>query len=176
MQKSKKVRLSVHLAYLLRHAKDIGRDEFGWVACRPIISRLKIKMDTLVDIVNTDSKGRYEFSDEGRKIRAVQGHSVPVNLELKEITDIKLLYHGTAEKAYLHIWKNGITRMGRNFVHMSGDKKTAFKVGSRHGVPVVIVIKARSLIEDGHKIYRSKNGVYLTAYVAPKYFLSVIRK
>jgi len=176
MQKSKMVGLSVHLAYLLRHAKDVGRDEFGWVSCIPIICRLNIKMDTLIDIVNTDSKGRYEFSSEGRKIRAVQGHSVPVDLGLKEITDVKLLYHGTAESAYPHIWKNGISRMSRNFVHMSKDKETDFKVGSRHGNPVVIVIMAKSLIEDGYRIYRSKNGVYLTDYVAPKYLLSIIRK
>lgn len=176
MQKSKMVGLSVHLAYLLRHSKDVRRDEFGWASCMPIIRRLKIKMDTLVDIVNTDSKGRYEFSSEGRKIRAVQGHSVPVDLELKEVADVNLLYHGTAEGAYSYIWKNGISKMSRNFVHMSKDRETAFKVGGRHGNPVVIIIMAKSLIEDGHKIYRSKNGVYLTDHVAPKYFLSVIRR
>jgi putative RNA 2'-phosphotransferase len=176
MQNSKIVGLSVHLAYLLRHAKDIRRDEFGWVSCKNIIIRLGIKMDNLVEIVNTDSKGRYEFSSEGRKVRAVQGHSVPVNLELEEVTDVNLLYHGTTEGSYPYVWKNGISKMSRNFVHLSKDKKTAFEVGSRHGNPVVIVIMAKSLIEDGHKIYRSKNGVYLTDHVAPKYFLSVIRR
>lgn len=176
MQKSKMVGLSVHLAYLLRHAKDIGRDEFGWVVCRPIMSRLKIKMDTLVDIVNTDSKGRYEFSSEGRKIRAVQGHSVPANLELKEVTDVKLLYHGTAEKIYPHILNNGLSKMGRNFVHLSKDKKTALEVGSRHGTPIVIVIDANSLIRSGQKIYISKNGIYLTDCIAPRHFLVAVRK
>jgi putative RNA 2'-phosphotransferase len=176
MQNSKIVGLSVHLAYLLRHAKDIRRDEFGWASCKNIISRLGIRMDDLVEIVNTDSKGRYEFSSEGKEIRAVQGHSVPANLELKTITDIDLLYHGTAESAYSYIWKNGISKMSRNFVHMSKDRETAFKVGSRHGDPVVIIIMAKLLIKDGHKVYRSKNGVYLTDHVAPKYFLSVIRR
>lgn len=176
MRKSKIARLSKHLAYLLRHADEIRRDEFGWVSCTQVKLRLGIKMNTLVDIVNTDSKGRYEFSNEGRKIRAVQGHSVSVNLGLEEVMFIKLLYHGTTEKAYPHILRNGISKMSRNFVHLSKDKKTAFEVGRRHGNPVVIVIDAISLIEDGQKIYISKNGVYLTDRIAPRYFLTAVKE
>lgn len=176
MQKSKIVGLSKHLAFLLRHADNIKRDEFGWASCTQVKLRLGIKMNTLVNIVNTDSKGRYEFSSEGRKIRAVQGHSVPVNLGLEEVMAVKLLYHGTVEKVYPHILKNGISKMGRNFVHLSKDKKTAFEVGRRRGNPVVIVIDAISLIEDGQKIYISKNGVYLTDHILPRYFITAIRR
>ena len=66
--------------------------------------------------------------------------------------------------------------MGRNFVHLSKDKKTAFEVGRRRGNPVVIVIDAISLIEDGQKIYISKNGVYLTDHILPRYFITAIRR
>lgn len=176
MQKNKIVGLSKNLAYILRHADDVRRDEFGWVSCKAATLLLGIDMNMLADIVNIDSKGRYEFSNDGRKIRAVQGHSVPVELSLEEVKSIKLLYHGTAKKAYPHILKNGISKMSRNFVHLSKNKKTALEVGSRHGNPVVIVIDARSLIKDGQKIYISKNGVYLTNHIAPRYFLAAVRK
>jgi hypothetical protein len=44
---------------------------------------------------------------------------------------------------------------------LSPDTQTATKAGQRRGRPVVLVIEAGRVFRDGHKFYRSQNGVWL---------------
>ncbi len=68
--------------------------------------------------------------------------------------------------------KEGIKKQRRNYVHLSQNENIAIMVGKRHGTPFVIQINAKQMSEDGIKFYQSKNKVWLTEYIDPKYFIN----
>jgi putative RNA 2'-phosphotransferase len=105
-----------------------------------------------------------------QRIRANQGQSIQVDLGLDPVVPPEFLYHGTATRFMASIRNQGLKPSGRHHVHLSPDHATAVKVGSRHGVPVVLRVEAGRMHADGAVFYRSENGVWLTDYVAPKYF------
>ena len=125
----------------------------------------------LDEIVETNDKKRFEYSSDGLKIRARQGHSIDVDVELKEMTPPDVLFHGTATKSVESIIENGIMPSSRLYVHLSVDEATAIKVGSRHGSPYVFKIDSKKMVEDGCIFYLSNNGVWLTDKVSPVYFI-----
>ena len=127
-------------------------------------------METLEDIVATDNKQRYSFNEDKSLIRANQGHSIPVDVELKENEPPEFLYHGTATRFLNSILNDGLKPMSRLYVHLSKDIETAWKVGKRHGDPVILKINSRDMYKDGYKFYLSENGVWLTEKVDAKYF------
>ena len=157
------------LSFLLRHDKEYAFDEHGWREVADLIERLGYTMDELEEIVATNDKKRYEFSDDRKCIRARQGHSVDVDVELKECVPPDTLYHGTAARFVDSILREGITKQSRLHVHLSADAATAFKVGKRHGTPSVLMVDAAAMVSDGFKFYMSNNGVWLTEYVPTKY-------
>lgn len=163
-----------HLAFLLRHDKEAfgdGRiDRHGW---RMVAELLKMgyTRSVLDEIVATNDKQRYEYSLDGRRIRARQGHSIPVDVELREQTPPDILYHGTATRFLSSIYKEGLVPGTRLYVHLSPNEETAIKVGQRHGTPFVIRIDCRKMQADGYKFYLSNNGVWLTKEVKPEYFI-----
>lgn len=172
-----KTEFSKELAFLLRHDKDALDkgfiDEKGW----RIIGTLPpcFTHDLLEDIVKNDNKGRYEFNDDKTKIRARQGHSIPVDVELKETTPPDFLYHGTSDRFISSIMYYGIKKGGRLYVHLSKDIDTAKKVGTRHGGNLVVLkIDTREMYKNGEKFYLSNNGVWLTDYVNPKYIVETL--
>ena len=114
-------------------------------------------------------KGRYRMSEDCSLSRANQGHSIPVDVELKETKPPKVLYHGTAERFLPSIMAQGLKSMSRLYVHLSGDYETAVKVGKRHGKPVVLSVDTERMMRDGAVFYRSENGVWLTGPVESKY-------
>ena len=126
-------------------------------------------MDELKEIVATNNKQRFEFSEDMTRIRARQGHSVHVDVELVETLPSDILYHGTGERFLDSILEQGIIKGNRLYVHLSETRETAVNVGKRHGKPVVLVIDAKLMAEDGHKFFLSRNGVWLTDYVDVKY-------
>lgn len=126
-------------------------------------------MDELNEIVETNDKKRYEFSDDKKKIRARQGHSIVVDVELKETTPPDVLYHGTATRFLSSIYENGIIKGNRQHVHLSETVDIATTVGKRHGKPCVLVVNCKKMVEDGCKFYLSNNGVWLTDFVDKKY-------
>lgn len=172
-----KDRLSVFISLILRHKPSevgITLDEHGWANVNELIKGInnsgrKIDMEILEEIVRTDNKGRYSFNENKTLIRANQGHSIPVDVELKEVAPPDILYHGTATKFIDSIKKQGIKSMSRLYVHLSKDLETATKVGKRHGNCVVLRIDTKKMFEDGIKFYLSENGVWLTKFVDWKY-------
>ncbi len=179
-------RISRFMSYILRHhpeAAGISLDEHGWADVDRLISEIQKRPDILHDrpfdksdldiIVATNNKKRYEYSEDGKKIRARQGHSIPVDVELKTANPPDTLYHGTAEKSLPAIQGQGLKRMQRNHVHLSLDYERALEVGRRHGKPVVFAIDAAGMAKDGYIFYLSNNGIWLTETVPPKY-LSII--
>ena len=167
------VAFSKFLALILRHDPSVVglrlKDE-GWVNVDELIhgvntkSNFKIDFSTLESIVAADNKGRYSFDENMENIRANQGHSIKVNMTFEElmIPPSLPLYHGTNEKALASILKNGISKMSRHHVHLTNDREMAYKVGSRRGKGIVLRISAELMFFEGHKFYRSENGVYLT--------------
>lgn len=166
-------RKSRRLAYLLRHDTDYAFDEHGWRETDDLIANHGYTITMLEEIVETNNKQRYEFNDDKTKIRARQGHSVKVDVELTQAIPPSALYHGTAVNSLYNILKEGIKPGTRLYVHLSTDVETAMKVGSRHGEPKVLKIDTVSMVADDIIFYLSNNEVWLTDFVAPQY-ISVI--
>ncbi len=170
-------RLSKFLSYVLRHApEEIGLvlGEGGWVATDDLIAKARahgqdLTPDILREIVATNDKKRFTLSPDGMRIRAAQGHSVAVDLELAPAAPPAVLYHGTAAAVLDKILAEGLKPQARRHVHLSADRETARKVGMRHGKPVILVVAAACMREDGVTFYQADNGVWLTEAVAPHY-------
>ncbi len=175
--------LSKFIALILRHqpsAAEITLDENGWAQTSALIAGVKktgrvLDMPLLKQIVNTDEKGRYSFNADFTKIRANQGHSVNVCVEMERRVPPPELFHGTAERFLESIAVSGILRKSRNYVHLSADAKTAFKVGARHGKPAVLVIDARAMSAEGFVFYLSANGVWQSQNIPPRYIKNVLK-
>lgn len=164
------------ISLILRHRPDtigITLDEHGWANVEELISGISktqpITMEILEEIVSTDNKQRYSFNEDKTLIRANQGHSIPVDVELEAITPPPVLYHGTGEKYVASIDAEGLIPKSRLYVHLSADAETANTVGARHGKSVVYIINARQMHNDGYVFFRSVNGVWLTKSVPVLY-------
>lgn len=174
---NKNNKLSVFISLILRHRPEvinISLDKYGYANVDELIkgvnnSGKKLTREILEDIVKTDNKNRYSFNEDKTKIRANQGHSINVDVGLKMAIPPEILYHGTAEKSLDYILLDGIKKMNRLYVHLSDNLETAKKVGSRHGKPVVLIIDAKKMVEDGYNFYLSDNKVWLTDFVPKKY-------
>lgn len=165
---------SKFLSLVLRH--DPGKigivlDPNGWADVEVLCKKMPITLDILKEIVHTDSKGRYSFSDDGKMIRANQGHSIDVDVGLVEKRPPDVLYHGTAERFFDSILAGGLKPMTRQYVHLSDDPANSVIVGKRHGDPVVLLIDAASSFDNGDKFFLSKNNVWLTKSVNKKYIM-----
>ena len=131
--------------------------------------RNPLTFEAIQEVVATNEKQRFSFNEDCTKIRANQGHSVQVDVELKEMKPPDVLFHGTPSKFVQKIMDEGLKPQGRLYVHLSGDIETATKVGSRRGSPVVLTVNAAKMHEDGIKFYLSENGVWLTDHVPADY-------
>lgn len=167
---------SKFISLILRHKPEtigISLDEHGWADVDELIAGIsrthELNKDILEEIVRTDDKQRYSFNEDKTLIRANQGHSIPVDVELDEVKPPEELWHGTGEKYVLSIDEQGLLPKSRLYVHLSKDEETAVKVGKRHGKPVLYIVKAGKMYRDGYKFYLSKNGVWLTKEVPVKY-------
>ncbi len=172
MSKKKLTSTSKLIALVLRHKPDeigITLDEHGWANVSELIAGIAktqpFDMALLEEIVSTDEKLRYSFNEDKTLIRANQGHSIPVDVELEEKEPPEFLYHGTGEKYTASIDTQGLIAKSRLYVHLSSDYDTAVKVGSRHGKPVVYTITAGEMQKNGYAFYQSVNGVWLTKSV-----------
>lgn len=171
------VETSKFLSLILRHKPeviDIALDEHGWANVDEVIAGInrtrEFNKDMLKEIVRTDTKQRYSFNEDETLIRANQGHSIPVDVELEAAEPPEILWHGTGEKYVSSIEKIGLIPKSRLYVvHISRDAETAYKVGLRHGKVVIYKVLARKMAEDGYIFYCSKNGVWLTKEVPVQY-------
>lgn len=167
---------SKYLSLVLRHkpeAAGITLDEHGWADVTELIRGIQksrhFNLEMLEEIVRTDQKQRYSFNDDHSLIRANQGHSIPVDVELPVVEPPEILWHGTGLKYTESIDRTGLIPKSRLYVHLSADMETAGKVGSRHGKPVVYKVYSGRMASDGYVFYRSVNGVWLTERVPVPY-------
>jgi putative RNA 2'-phosphotransferase len=177
MNPKRLIHISKFLSKHLRHApEEIGLtlEPGGWVsvdalleACRQ--AGMTFSRSELDQVVAENNKQRFAFDETGLRIRANQGHSVEVDLQLEPTAPPAVLYHGTSKGPHEAILKNGLKKMSRHHVHLSLDVETAFKVGTRHGKPVILLVDAEKMARDGFVFYVSNNGVWLTDRVPPTY-------
>ena len=174
--------LSKFISLILRHKPEIiglTLDEHGWADVQELIKGInhskgqKIDLELLEEIVRTDEKQRYSFNEDHSLIRANQGHSIPVDVELEEKNPPDILWHGTGEKYVTSIDKQGLIPKGRLYVHLSSDIDTAKKVGSRHGKPVIYQINCGQMSADGYRFFLSANKIWLTKEVPVRYLKKI---
>lgn len=171
------VRVSKYLSKHLRH--DPGRLGLtlapgGWVEVDALLSAcarqgMVISRAQLEAVVRGSDKQRFAFDETGTRIRANQGHTVEVDLQLEAVEPPPDLYHGTGEQTVAAIQRHGLLKMARHHVHLSLDLETAIKVGARHGRPAIFVVASGRMHADGATFYRSANGVWLVDHVPPEY-------
>jgi putative RNA 2'-phosphotransferase len=182
--------LSKFISLVLRHKPEtigLELDKNGWAVVSELIEKINSHNSKLISlneggftfhdlkfIVDNNDKKRFIFSEDFTKIRANQGHSIDVDLELKSIQPPQYLYHGTAETNKDSILKNGINKGKRQHVHLSTDINTAIKVGGRHGKPITFRISSKEMFVNGIKFFKSENDVWLTDFIDPKYIKFII--
>ena len=168
--------ISKYISLILRHKPEvigITLDAHGWAEVNELIEGIRkstdFDMTILEKIVAEDEKQRYSFNEDKTLIRANQGHSIPVDVELQQKTPPAILWHGTGEKFTASIDSKGLIPKSRLYVHLSSDQQTAKKVGARHGKPIIYQVDAESMSRDGYEFFLSANGVWLTKAVPPQY-------
>ena len=167
------VKVSKHLSYVLRHAPraiGLSLDDAGWVDVDTLLERSRdagfpIERAFLDEVVATSEKKRFSLSDDGRRIRANQGHTVEVELGYAPSVPPDVLFHGTPAGTVPLVRASGLKKMGRHHVHLSRDVATATTVASRRGRPVVLRVDAAAMARAGHVFYVTPNGVWLTGEV-----------
>lgn len=158
------------LAFLLRHDTSYAFDSHGWREVDNLVKNHGFSQEELISIVAESNKQRFEFSEDRQRIRALQGHSINVDVELKEEIPPEYLYHGTSVSIVPKIMEEGLCRMSRQYVHLSVDELTARQVGARRKCEVAILrILAQKMRKDGCKFWLSRNNVWLTEKVPPQY-------
>jgi len=170
-------RTSKFLSLVLRHEPgEIGitLDEQGWVGVDELLEALNahghaLDFETLEQVVDTNDKKRFAFSEDGEMIRASQGHSVEVDLGYEPATPPEVLHHGTVGRFLDGIRKDGIRKGQRHHVHLSPSTATASQVGQRRGSPVLLAVRAAEMHAAGHEFHLSANGVWLTDHVPAKF-------
>lgn len=177
-----KTETSKFISLILRHKPGvigIVLDEHGWADVDELIRGIngtgkhRLDRELLEEIVREDQKQRYSFNEDHSRIRANQGHSIRVDVELEEKVPPAVLYHGTGEKYTASIDAEGLLPRGRLYVHLSSDPETARKVGSRHGKPVIYTVDCAAMAADGYPFFLSANQVWLTKTVPAKYLRKV---
>lgn len=173
MSKDPVVRRSKHLSLVLRHdpaSVGLTLDAAGWVEVDKLLPAMKFTREQLDEVVNENNKKRFEFSPDGTKIRASQGHSVEVDLGYEEKAPPERLYHGSSKDILDVLLREGLKKMQRHHVHLSPDVATALIVARRRANPIVLEVFAQTMVSEGHKFYLSTNGVWLTEHVPPGRF------
>lgn len=169
--------ISKFLSLVLRHSPEtihLKLDENGWADVEELIAKCLKNGNTLNSelldyVVENNDKKRFAFNEDKTKIRASQGHSISVELNLNEAEPSEFLYHGTVGKFMESIKREGLQKMSRQHVHLSQDRETAIKVGGRRGAPQILSVRSGAMHRDGFKFYLSENNVWLTDEVPAKY-------
>jgi putative RNA 2'-phosphotransferase len=177
MSSQRLVKISKFLSKHLRHdpgGLGLTLAPGGWVEVEALLAGcatkgVPITRGQLEEVVAGSDKQRFSFDETGTRIRANQGHSTEVDLQLGPVAPPDALYHGTAEGNLGAILREGLKRMRRHHVHLSATVATARAVGARHGRPVVLIVDAAALSRAGALFYRSANGVWLVDEVPPNY-------
>ncbi len=176
---SQMVRYSKFLSLVLRHQPGkigLTLDTQGWADIDELIAKanqhgVALTRSLLQQVVEQNDKQRFAFNAAGTRLRANQGHSLNIDLGLVAIAPPEMLYHGTAQRFLSSIRQQGLLPRKRDYVHLSPDEATAYRVGKRHGEAVMLIVKAGSMHAAGSEFYLALNGVWLTRCVPREYLI-----
>lgn len=171
------VPLSKFLSLVLRHHPEsigVTLDKAGWVEVTPLLAACaahgrSMTHDELYRVVGENDKQRFALSADRTRIRASQGHSVPVALDYAAAVPPDVLFHGTVAATLEGIRKHGLLKRGRQHVHLSASREVAQQVGARRGKPVILEVRAAAMCGRGFQFFRSPNGVWLIDHVPSEY-------
>lgn len=177
MTEKETIKKSKFLSLILRHEPErvgLKLGSAGWVGVEELLQAMNrhgvsLSLDQLQQIVSTSDKKRFAFSEDGQRIRANQGHSVEVDLQYLPQPPPPILYHGTATRFLDGIREVGLQKMERHDVHLFAETNPAIQVGSRHGKPVLLTIRAGDMQRAGFVFRCSANNVWLVDRVPPEY-------
>ncbi|KAA2244911.1 RNA 2'-phosphotransferase [Chitinophaga agrisoli] len=177
MNEKQQKTISKFLSLILRHSPEtinLQLDENGWADVQELLAKAaqhgqRFSLEELENIVASSDKQRFAFNETHTRIRANQGHSITVDLGLSPQVPPEYLYHGTVNDFLESIQQEGLLKMSRQHLHLSIDKATAEKVGSRRGRPVILTINSGQMHRDGLQFFLSENGVWLTDHVPARY-------
>jgi putative RNA 2'-phosphotransferase len=178
----RQIRISKYLSKHLRHQPErLGLELLpgGWVSVEHLLAAaaangFEISLTELQQVVSSSDKQRFALNDGGDLIRANQGHSIEVDLQLTAKIPPNLLYHGTHIKAIDPILATGLDKMSRHHVHLTTDLNMAHQVGGRRGKSAVLIVNAIAMMEDGYDFYCTDNDVWLVESVPPQYLERLI--
>lgn len=169
--------ISKFLSMVLRHqpqAIGLHLDGAGWASIEELLAKAgaanrPLSRPLLDEVVQTSDKQRFAVSEDGLRIRANQGHSIEVDLDLPAVPPPDKLYHGTASRFLPAILEGGLRKGKRHHVHLTENPTVAAAVGRRYGALVMLEIDARRMAADGILFFRSANNVWLADAVPPQY-------
>jgi len=170
-------RTSKFLSLVLRHQPatiGIQLDDSGWVDVDVLLTAMSknrrgITLDQLKHVVESNDKQRFSFSEDGKQIRATQGHSVKVDLGYQTSEPPETLCHGTPSRFVATIQEQGLKKMNRHHVHMHAQQSLAMAVGGRRGKPVLLVVRSKAMHDAGFEFFVTENNVWLTDHVPPEF-------
>ena len=172
-------KISKYLSFILRHQPDsigLSLTNEGWANIDELIDKtkkFKLTKESLQTVVDTNDKKRFLISDDGLRIKANQGHSIKVKLELEPVVPPEFLLHGTAQRFIESIFKEGLSKQQRHHVHLSETEQTAMNVGSRYGKPVLLKIASKRMHDDGFEFFKTENNVWLVDNVPVEYLIKM---
>lgn len=173
MEQDSKEKVSKYISYLLRHnPENLKMDRHGFVGINDLLKKLRkrflVDKEFILEIAERRDRKRFEIIDD--KIRALYGHTIPVELELQEDGNVKMLYHGTTPEAANRILKAGLKPMKRKWVHLSPTREMAIEVGLRRNTnPVVLEINAEIARQNGWRFYKATEKVYVCRAIPSRY-------
>lgn len=166
------------MSLLLRHRPEVAQlslDAAGWVLLDQLVQAIRrqrgfgwVDEKTIRHVVDTSKKQRFEIAGTPPRIRATYGHSTPVEIEYERVMPPPTLYHGTTRRALPNIFREGLRPMQRHHVFLTKTTEGAEAVGRRRDPkPVILAVDTEGLMEEGHSVFRTSGGLYLTDYVPP---------
>lgn len=171
-----RTRLSKKMSYALRHHPEefgLVLADGGWVSVIGLAAALSVTPEDIYEVVGAVSD-KVRFTIANDFIRAAQGHSIKIELNLPPTVPPPILYHGTHIEILPTLYHEGIRKMERTHVHLSTTSRAAADVGRRRGDPVVVKIDTKNMVRDGYHFYVADNGVWLTDRVPSAYFISAL--
>lgn len=172
-------KISQYLSFILIHKpEEIGLtlDVEGWANINELINKSQpieeriLTKEIIQQIVQNSDKKRFQLSDNKLNIRAIQGHSIPlINRTFIKQTPPDFLYHGTAQRFYDSIITQGLIAKERHYVHLTEHINTANAVGIRYGKPVILIIHAIEMYNNGFIFFKTENDVWLINNVPSEY-------
>ncbi len=168
-------KVSKYLSFVLRHQPEvigIKLSKDGWADIDELIDKITefdLNRELLNIVVETNDKQRFGISPDGKYIRANQGHSVNIELGLDVAEPPLVLIHGTADKFWPLIQKQGLVKGLRHHVHLTESKAVAKSVGGRYGKPMLLSVDAKAMASAGFEFFKTANNVWLVDKVPTQY-------